>query len=163
MATTPIKQLKAELASWQARLEQLEQGIYCGQRDVTIANKIRWFISTFWKLPASERAEISGAWKEYYHQCHQSPEAELYREMCIACKNRDNTRRLELQAQARAMLKLGFERIAAPKGVDPEEWNHNPPLVMYREARTKISDLTARIAEQDSYRPASMVAVGGVF
>ena len=119
--------------SQQERLSNIKNGvIYNGRVDQQQKVMVTWFINTYQPMPVWEKQEVRDEWDRYYKLCSQSTEAELFRGIKDAAKDKNDKRVQELSQQARDMLKKGFVKIPEPSGYDPDIWENSQWANDYR-------------------------------
>lgn len=111
-------------ASQQKRLDDIKNGVIKEKVDHQQKTMVTWFINVYRPMPEWEKQELQDQWDRYYKLCSESTEADLFRAIKTAAKDKDDNRVQELSKQARDMLKNGFMAIPKPVGYDPMIW-HN--------------------------------------
>jgi len=86
-------------------------------------------------------------WEDYYEECRQSPAAELYRQMSIACRNKDTAKIKELMEANQAMIDLD-EWIPEPDCIDVIEMEMNPKFKYAYDQYERIKRDIARIDDE---------------
>ena len=111
-------------ASQQKRLDDIKNGVIKDRIDHQQKTMVAWFINVYKPMPEWERQELQDQWDRYYKLCSESTEADLFRAIKTAAKEKNDNRVQELAQQARDMLKNGFMSIPKPTGYDPMIWDN---------------------------------------
>lgn len=119
-------------ASQQKRLDDIKNGVIKEKVDHQQKTMVTWFINVYKSMPEWEKQELQGQWDRYYKLCSESTEADLFRAIKMAAKDKDDNRVQELSKQARDMLKNGFVAIPKPAGYDPMIWDNSQWANDYR-------------------------------
>lgn len=119
-------------ASQQKRLDDIKNGVIKEKVDHQQKTMVTWFINVYKSMPEWEKQELQGQWDRYYKLCSESTEADLFRAIKMAAKDKDDNRVQELSKQARDMLKNGFVSIPKPAGYDPMIWDNSQWANDYR-------------------------------
>ncbi len=115
-----VKQQQRIMESKQDRLARIE----AGEVMFTDPDEIKWFLNVYKPMPEWEKAELKKAWDKYFKDCGNSVEAQLFREVRKAYKEKDMVRFNDLVDQAREMLSNGIVPISKPAGYDPMIWEN---------------------------------------
>lgn len=105
--------------------------------------KVIWW-NEYIKKSEIEKESLVHRWSEYYKQCAQTTEAELFRETKKALFENNLPRVRELANQAREMLANGFFELPKPSKYDPSIVKNESKVAQYLRSKDVVDNATQK-------------------